>query len=39
VEPNKTGASEDALRTATIKHSRERLMDEACALVRSKVGY
>ena len=39
VEPNKTGASEDALRTATIKHRRERLMDEACALVRSKVGY
>ena len=38
VEPNKTGASEDALRTATIKHRRERL-EEACALVRSEVGY
>ena len=38
VEPNKTGAPEGALRTATIKHRQERLTDETYALVRLNRG-
>ena len=38
MEPNKTGAPEGALRTATIKLRRERLTGEARAIVRSNRG-
>jgi hypothetical protein len=38
VEPNKTGAPEGALRTATIKHRQGRLIDDTRAFVRLNRG-